>query len=110
VAERVLAGPLAARTPRTVTDPRRIRTILADVRDKGYAVTRAENHPEMAGIAAPVRDHTGTVVAACGLGIPAFRMDRALTERAIPPVLRASADISRQLGYIEPKGRHANAR
>jgi DNA-binding IclR family transcriptional regulator len=110
VADRVLAGKLAARTPRTVTDPRRIRAALADVAEKGYAVTRAENHPEMGGIAAPVRDHTGAVMAACGLGIPAFRMDKPLVERSIPLVLRASAEISRQLGYLPPRGRNGNAR
>jgi len=110
VAERVLAGKLVARTPRTVTDARRIRTLLADVADKGYAVTRAENHPEMSGIAAPVRDHTGDVIAACGLGIPAFRMDRALVERSIPLVLRASAEISRLLGNLPVKGRNSHGR
>ena len=100
VAERVLAAKLAARTPKTVTDPRRIRAALDDVRAKGYAVTRGENHPELAGIAAPVRDHTGGVIAACGLGIPAFRMDRAFTERSIPLVLAAGAEISRNLGHV----------
>jgi DNA-binding IclR family transcriptional regulator len=110
VADRVLAGKLAQRTPKTVNDPRRIRAALADIREKGYAVTRAENHPEMGGIAAPVRDHTGTVVAACGLAIPAFRMDRPLVERSIPLVLRAAGDISRHLGYIEARNRNGHAR
>ena len=110
VADRVLAQKLPARTPRTMTDPRRIRAALAEVRERGYAVTRAENHPEMGGIAAPLRDHTGEVIAACGLGIPAFRMDRALIERAVPLVLRASQEISRLLGHLPPKGRGANAR
>lgn len=110
VADRVLAGKLAQRTPKTVTDPRRIRAALAEIREKGYSVTRAENHPEMGGIAAPVRDHTGNVVAACGLGVPAFRMDRPLVERSIPLVLRASGDISRQLGFIESRGRGGHAR
>ena len=100
VAERVLDGKLAARTPKTVTDPRRIRSALEDVRMKGYAVTRGENHPELAGIAAPVRDHSGEVIAACGLGIPAFRMDRAHIERSIPLVLAAGAEISRNLGHV----------
>lgn len=99
VAERVLAGPLEKRTPRTVTDPRRIRERLAEVRARGYAVTLAENHPEMGGVAAPVRDHGEAVVAACGVAIPAFRMNPAVTERAIPRVLAAAADISAALGF-----------
>ena len=110
VAERVLAEKLVSRTPRTVTDPKRIRTALAEVRARGYAVTRSENHPEMGGIAAPLRDHSGQVVAACGLGIPAFRMDRALIDRTIPLVVRASAEISRLLGHLPPKGRNPHVR
>jgi len=110
VADKVLAGRLQARTPKTVTDPRRIRAALAEVREKGYAVTRAENHPEMGGIAAPVRDHTGNVVAACGIAIPAFRMERSLVERSIPLVLRASGEISRLLGHIDARAAKPNAR
>ena len=110
IAAKVLGARLQALTAKTVTDPKRIRAILADVATSGFAVTKSENHPEMGGIAAPVRDHTGAVVAACGLGIPAFRMDRPLVERSIPLVLRAAGDISRQLGYIESRGRNGNAR
>lgn len=106
VADRVLSEKLPARTPRTVTDPRRIRAALLEVREQSYAVTRAENHPELGGIAAPLRDHTGAVIAACGLGIPAFRMDRLLIDRAVPLVLRASAEISRLLGHVPPKVRN----
>lgn len=110
VAERVLQGRLESRTPRTVTDPRRIRTLLGEVRARGYAVTRAENHPEMGGIAAPIRDHAGGVVAACGLAIPAYRMDRALVDRSIPHVLQAAADISLRLGHLLPESREPHDR
>jgi DNA-binding IclR family transcriptional regulator len=101
VAELVLERPLERRTPKTVTDRRRIRESLAEVRAQGYAVTLAENHPEIGGIAAPVRDHAGEVVAACGIGVPAFRMDAAYIQREIPLVLRAAARISAALGYSE---------
>jgi len=99
IADRVLAGPLAARTPKTVTDPQRIRAALREVAAKGYAVTRAENHPEMGGIAAPIRDHAGAVGMACGIGVPAFRMNRELVETCVPHVVRTAAAISAALGY-----------
>lgn len=102
LAERMLAGPLKARTSRTVTDPRRIRAALREVAAKGFAVTRAENHPEMGGISAPVRDHAGGVIASCGVAIPIFRMDRELVERCIPHVVRNAAGISAELGYEQP--------
>ena len=98
-AERVLASPLVARTPRTVTDPGRIRAMLADIARAGYSVTRAENHPEMGGIAAPVRDHAGTVIAAVGVGVPDFRMSSELVERCVPHVVAAAARISSEIGY-----------
>lgn len=99
VAERVLVPPLEARTARTTTDPKRIRAVLREVAAKGFAVTRAENHPEMGGIAAPIRDHTSAVIAGCGIAIPVFRMNRELVERCIPHVVRAAARISAGLGY-----------
>ena len=99
IADRVLAGPLAAQTPKSVTDPKRLRQILAEVAADGYAVTKEENHPEMGGIAAPIYDHTGHAVAACGVAIPSFRMDRALIQRCIPLVVRTAAAISHDLGY-----------
>lgn len=99
LAERALAGPLVARTAKTVTDPQRIRAALREIAAKGYAVTRAENHAEMGGIAAPIRDHAGAVSMACGIGVPAFRMNRELVENCIPHVVRAAAGISAALGY-----------
>ena len=98
-ADKVLAAPLEARTSKTVTDPKRIRAILRDIAAKGYSVTKSENHPEMGGIAAPIRDHAGKVVASCGVAIPAFRMDRELVDRCVPHVLQAAAGISADLGY-----------
>lgn len=98
-ADRVLAQPLRARTPGTVTDPKRLRALLKEVATRGYAVARAENHPEMGGIAAPVRDHGGTVLAACGVAVPAFRMNKALIDRCIPHVMRTAAAISAELGF-----------
>lgn len=102
VAARVLAQPLQQRTEKTVTDPRRIQAALREIVASGVAVTRAENHPEMGGIAAPVRDHNGAVIAAAGIGVPAFRMDGALIERCIPHVVAAAAGISAALGW-EPQ-------
>ncbi len=98
-AERVLAGPLNPRTGKTVTEPKRIRAALREIAANGYAVTRAENHPEMGGVAAPVRDHAGKVVAAIGIGVPVFRMTRELVGRCVPHVVRAAAGISSDLGY-----------
>lgn len=108
-AERVLAQKLERRTPRTLTDPRKIRERLAEVRTRGYSVTLAENHPEMGGIAAPVRDHSGEVIAACGIAVPAYRMQAKVVERAIPRVLHAALALSAALGHA-PMNARSDAR
>lgn len=99
VVDKVLAGPLKANTPQTETDPSRIRTLLAEVFKKGVAISKGENHPEMGGIAAPIRQHSGEVVASCGVAIPVFRMDRRLIQRCVPLVLEAATAISTEVGY-----------
>jgi len=45
------------------------------------------------------------VVAACGIGVPVFRMDATLIQREIPLVMRAAARISAALGYSETPSR-----
>jgi len=110
VAVRVLAGPLARRTRKTITDVRVLRARIAEARERGYAVTIAENHPEMGGVAAPVRDHAGAAIAACGVAIPEYRMDEGVVARAIPCVLRAAAALSAEIGYEQGNGsRNARA-
>ncbi len=105
IAEEVLHRPLKATTRLTVTDPACLRTILQDIRTNGYTVTRGENHPEMGGVAAPIRDYSGKVIAACGVAFPVFRMDQELVARCVPLVIKTAADISSELGYQSLKPR-----
>ena len=100
IRDEVLAQPREKRAPATVTDPQELRAVLDNVAQAGYAITQGENHPEMGGIAAPIRNHSGKVVASCGIAIPIFRMDQKLIERTTPLVLDAAAKISKELGYM----------
>jgi DNA-binding IclR family transcriptional regulator len=68
--ERVLAAPLLRFTPRTPTRPAQVREMLADVRRQGYALCPGFFHLDAAGVAVPVRDGSGTVVAAIGAVVP----------------------------------------
>jgi DNA-binding IclR family transcriptional regulator len=111
VAQKVLSEKLEKFTNKTIASPAKIKELLDQVRVNGFAVTLAENHPEMGGIAAPIRDHTGAVVASCGVAIPAFRMNAELIDRFIPLVVDAANTISNLLGYtatlIEKEISHA---
>jgi DNA-binding IclR family transcriptional regulator len=68
--ERVLGAPLQRFTPNTPTRPEQVRALLADIRRQGYALCPGFFHVDAAGVAVPVRDGSGTVVAAMGAVVP----------------------------------------
>ncbi len=98
-ADRVLAQRLEKRTPKTVTDPRAIRQILTRIREGGYAVTCAENHIDMGGVAAPIRDYSGDVIAAVGIAMPVYRMTDEVVNAAVQSARRAAESISAAMGH-----------
>lgn len=67
--DRVLAGPLRAVSPETVTDAARLRRILAEVRRTGVAVAPGWIEAVSTGVAVPIRD-AGEVVAALSVVLP----------------------------------------
>jgi DNA-binding IclR family transcriptional regulator len=96
VQDRVLAGSLTRYTRHTVTDPRRLRRILADVRRDGFAVSDRQIETISASVAAPVRDRTGRVVAAVSLVYPA----RENAQRHVTAVRATARGISRRLPVL----------
>ncbi|MFC7307054.1 IclR family transcriptional regulator [Streptomyces monticola] len=67
VQEQVLAGPFERFTERTVTDPRTLRSMLAEIRAHGYAVSDRQVTMDALSVAAPVRGERDEVVAAVSL-------------------------------------------
>jgi DNA-binding IclR family transcriptional regulator len=92
--EKAIADGLPARTANTITDPRRLRAHLAEIRRDGYAVTREEMTLGSCSVAAPVRDGSGRVVAALSL---VARNSTADPRRLTPAVLTAARALSRDL-------------
>ncbi len=84
--EEVLAGPLRRYTGQTITAPDRLRTALAGVRRDGYAYCPGHIHPDALGVAVPVRDGHGQVVAAVAVIVPNDEHGR-----TVVPALRAAA-------------------
>ncbi len=70
---RALGGPLERFTARTVTDPERLRAILAAVRRDGVAWTEDEYQEGISSVAAPIAGSGGEVVAAVHLHGPSYR-------------------------------------
>ena len=67
---RVLAEPLVAVSPETVTDAATLRRALAEVRRAGYVVAPGSIEAVSTGVAVPVRDETGEVIAALSVVLP----------------------------------------
>jgi DNA-binding IclR family transcriptional regulator len=93
---------LKGSTPATITDRAALRTELARIARFGYAVNRGEWRETVGGVAAPIFDGLGTVVAAIGISGPLERLGQKRIKVLIPDVLRAGGEISRALGYRRP--------
>jgi DNA-binding IclR family transcriptional regulator len=94
VQSQALTGPLAAFTPRTVTDPGRLRQMVASVRRRGYCISPEQVDLGVKGLAAPLRDRTGAVVAALSVVMPLAQDHRAL----VPALMAAARGIARAMG------------
>ncbi len=68
-----VSRPLQSYATKTITTPEVLRQELAQIRSQGYAWAKGESEEEIVGIAAPVQDKTGQVIASVCAGGPAFR-------------------------------------
>lgn len=101
VIERVIAeSGLRRLTERTITDPVAFQAALREVRELGYALVAGELEDGLISVSAPVRDQTGSVVAALASSTSSGRtdLDRLRTE-VVPLLLRTAGDISADLGH-----------
>jgi len=92
--------PLPRRTPHTITSRKALQKQLIAIREKGYATDIEEIEEGLACIAAPIRDHTGQVVASVSISGPTTRVNDATLAELIPAVLACAAAISRDLGHM----------
>jgi IclR family transcriptional regulator, acetate operon repressor len=97
--DELLAAPLEGFTARTFTSPAPLREELAWVREHGCAYAFEEYEEGLNAVAAPIRAHDGTVVAAISASGPAYRLRDDKVARVCEGVRRAAAEVSRRLGY-----------
>ena len=93
--ERILAGPLPRVAPETITDAETLRRKLAEVRRLSHAIAPGYIEKVSTGIGVPVRDETGTVIAAISVVLPR----EAPTDPAVVELHRAAREIEAALGY-----------
>ncbi|MCE7011068.1 IclR family transcriptional regulator [Kibdelosporangium philippinense] len=84
-------------TPNTLTSVDDLMARLAEIRENGYSVTRAEVDAEVLGVAAPIRDEAGSVVAAVSVAAVASRVSPEQQPQLVELVRKAGEEISQRL-------------
>lgn len=88
-------------TGNTITDPAVLKEHLRQVRRQGYAIDDQEITEGLRCVAAPIRNHTGNVVAAMSVAGPSIRMGPEKIGSIITSVTQAAEELSAKLGYVK---------
>jgi len=89
---------LEPRTARTITDKAELEAQLAHIRAEGVAIDSEEIEEGLGCVAAPIRDHSGKVVASLSLSGPTTRVSEETLPAIIAAVRACAAAISHDLG------------
>jgi DNA-binding IclR family transcriptional regulator len=95
-------------TPHTVTDPRRFREILLQIRAQGWAISFQQNLLGARGVAVPVFDHRNQVIASLGISGPHPRFSDRRARSLVASLRAHGQSLSRTLG-ASPGNGHADA-
>ncbi|MEQ7123493.1 IclR family transcriptional regulator [Actinopolymorpha sp. B11F2] len=98
VQESILARPIPAATPATVTDPVLLRKQLAEIRAHNFALSYSERTSGIRTIAAVVFDGSDLPAASISVSAPEVRMPNERMERLGPVVAATAWSISEALG------------
>ena len=93
-----MAKHLTAHTPHTIVDPSLFLREMKKIREQGYAVNRSEWREAVWGVAAPIMDARGSVIAALGVSGPAERLRKLDLKACAEQVIAAAMDVSHALG------------
>ena len=100
IVKQVIDNGLRRYTAATITDPAKLMEELGTIRSRGYALDDEEIEDGLRCVAAPIRDHSGQVIAAISVAAPVQRMSKKSVQATIPPVQASAEAISRRLGYL----------
>jgi len=86
-------------TERTITDLGKLRSDLDQIRKLGYAVSKGEWVIDASGVAAPIFDQFGRIIAAMTISGPAQRFTKPVIKNIATILLTETERISYELGY-----------
>lgn len=86
-------------TPNSITSTSRLKAEIAKIREQGLAYDDCESNEDVHCVAAGVRDHTSTMVAAMSISVPTLRWNDASRRQLTELVLKGARALSESLGY-----------
>ena len=99
VLDEVLPGDrLEAFTVWSVTDPTEYRRRLNGVHEHGYAIEKGEAFTDVTGLATPIFDHQGNILAGASIVAPTHRVPDERIGVLLKKLVEATNEISRELG------------
>jgi DNA-binding IclR family transcriptional regulator len=76
-----------------------LANVLDEIRASGIAFESGESNPDVSCVAAPVRDHSGNVVAALSISVPDMRWNQRPAEEWAALAADGADRFSSELGY-----------
>jgi DNA-binding IclR family transcriptional regulator len=92
--------PLVAFTKHSITEKEKYINWLNKVRIQGYAIDNETAFEGIRGVSAPIRDFTGIVVGALGVGFISSTVDAKGLKIIIKEVVETTRTISKELDYV----------
>jgi DNA-binding IclR family transcriptional regulator len=96
-------NPLTATTKKSFTKKEEFKKWLTQIRKQGFAVDRERTFAGITGVAAPIRDFRGQVVASVAVCFISSSVDSKGLKHIIQEAQRTGLDISKEIGYLEKK-------
>lgn len=90
--------PLRRYTSRTIVTAAALRAELMRVRRRGFAIDNQEIEEGLRCVGAPVRDHTGHIIASMSVAGPAFRLKNERLPMFVRAVMTGARGLSIELG------------
>jgi len=88
-------------TRNTIVTLCELKTELARIRERGYAIDDEEIEEGVRCVGCVVRGHSGEPVAAISVSGPAFRVTKEKVEHLAKPVVAAAGALSASLGFVD---------
>lgn len=98
--EKILNAPLPSYTPHTLTDPDKIKSVLAEIRAMGFSESFSGFEANLHSFAAPIFNANARVIGALSVTAPADRVGEHNKLQTSNAVIEAAAKLTRQTGGL----------